>query len=138
MVPRDRDAAPPPQSASAFWFLLLLGPPIAGVLVLWLLGANPLNLAVVAAALLPSYGLGLAPALLAGLVDRWCAGRGLGLTIRLAAVLLAAAAAAMGLVIPLFSQGLVQGWYPLLVGPVAAAATLLVMLLHAASRAFPR
>lgn len=115
------------RSQSGFWTFILLGPPIGGVLALYVAGAEPLTPQVLLAALAPSYTIGLIPAVLTGGLDGWLARSGLSVPGRLLAAGLSGAVSAFTLLGPLYASGLIRGTVPLLLCLVAAVAAMLCL-----------
>ncbi len=112
------------------WSFLLIGPPIASILMLAALGASPLTPALILAGLPIAYLLGALPALIVGIVDARLAARAVTPFGR------AATAGALGAVtgtfslLPLYLTGMVHGPLPLILPAIGAVTAVLCLLLH--------
>ena len=94
--------------------LTLLAPPLAGVQLLFLMGARPFDLSLVASMLAPVYFIGAAPAFLAGRLDAMLASSGWSVARRLAAIAAIGGAAGGVILAPLYIAGMMHGALPLL------------------------
>jgi hypothetical protein len=127
-------AREPRRWLSSVWFVILLGPPIGEILMLWLLVEYPLTIALFLSALPVAYRIGFVPALMVGLSDRWLAKRGKGVRFRLLTGMMLGATTGLLPVVPLYTLGVVQGLYPSIFCLVSAAAAFLSLAIHAISQ----
>lgn len=108
-------------------FLTLAVPPIAAVGTLALLGASPIGLALIASVLAPAYGIGAAPAFLAGRLDAALARRGWSVPSRFATAAGLGALAGLVVLAPFYLTGMVGGAIPLFL-PLACSAAAVAAL----------
>lgn len=115
------------RSQAGFWSFILLGPPIGGILALYVAGAAPLTSQLLLSVLAPSYTIGLIPAVLTGWADRWLTRRGSSVSSRLLAAGVSGAASGFIPLGPLYASGLIQGTMPLLLCLVAAVTAMICL-----------